>query len=61
MSQKARPKESPVLSKPSHKRDDPDQSRRFLEAARKAEADETERGAARAFKAVVKKRKPRKS
>lgn len=38
-------------------RDDPIQSKRFLEAAREAEADETEKGADRAFKAVVGKPK----
>ena len=45
-------------SKPDHKPDDPEQSKRFLEAARKAEADETAKGAERAFKSVVKPRKP---
>ena len=34
--------------------DDPEQSRRFLEAARKAEADETAKGADRAFKSLAK-------
>lgn len=38
--------------KPEHKPDDPAQYERFLEAARKAEADETEEGADRAFKKV---------
>jgi hypothetical protein len=38
--------------------DDPEQSKRFLEAAKAASADETEKGAGRAFKAVVKPRKP---
>jgi hypothetical protein len=37
--------------------DDPEQSRRFLEAAKKAQADETPKGADRAFKAVVNPRK----
>jgi hypothetical protein len=37
--------------------DDPEQSKRFLEAAKAAGADETEKGAERAFKAVVKPRK----
>ena len=37
-------------------KDDPEQSRRFREAAKAAEADETEAGAKRAFKAVVKPR-----
>lgn len=39
--------------KPSAKRDDPEQSKRFLEAAREAEADETEEGADRAFRKAV--------
>ena len=46
-------------SKP--KPDDPAQYKRFLEAARKAQADETEKGANRAFKKVAlqkKKAKP---
>jgi hypothetical protein len=37
------------------KKDDPEQSKRFIEAARKAEADETENGADRAFKRVSKR------
>jgi hypothetical protein len=41
------------------KQDDPEQSKRFLEAAKKAEADETAKGADKAFKAVVKPRKPK--
>ena len=41
----------PQKSKP--KPDDPAQYKRFLEAAKKAEADETEKGADRAFKSVV--------
>jgi hypothetical protein len=48
----------PQKSKP--KPDDPAQYKRFLEAARKAEADETEEGADKAFKKVVMK-KPTKS
>ncbi len=39
--------------------DDPEQSKRFLEAAKATGADETEKGAAKAFKAVVKARKPK--
>ncbi|MEA2978090.1 MAG: hypothetical protein QOF19_3610 [Alphaproteobacteria bacterium] len=35
------------------KSDDPAQSKRFIEAARKAEADETEEGADKAFKRAV--------
>jgi hypothetical protein len=39
--------------------DDPEQYKRFLEAAKEAVADETAKGAERAFKAVVKPRKPK--
>jgi hypothetical protein len=39
--------------KPAPKPDDPAQSKRFIEAARKAGADETEEGADRAFKKVA--------
>ena len=41
----------------------PDQSKRFIEAAKKAEADETDEGAERAFKKVAGKKpsKPSKS
>jgi hypothetical protein len=42
---------------PAHSADDPEQSKRFLEAAKEAGADETEKGAERAFKAVVRARK----
>jgi hypothetical protein len=45
--------------KPRPKQDDPEQSKRFLEAAKEAEADETKEGAERAFKAVVKPPKPK--
>jgi hypothetical protein len=41
----------PQKSKP--KPDDPAQYKRFIEAARKAEADETKEGADKAFKRVV--------
>ena len=41
------------IEKSKHKPDDPDQSKRFIEAAKKSEADETEKGADRAFKNVV--------
>jgi hypothetical protein len=37
----------------SSKQDDPAQSKRFIEAARKAEADETREEADRAFKKVA--------
>jgi hypothetical protein len=40
---------------PKRERDDPKQSERFIEAAKKAEADESEEGAQRAFKGVVSK------
>jgi hypothetical protein len=40
------------------KPDDPEQSKRFIEAAREAQADETEAGADRAFKKVAKGPKP---
>ena len=46
---KPNPKERP--------QDDPEQSKRFLEGAKAAEADETAKGADKAFKAVVKPRK----
>jgi hypothetical protein len=39
------------------KPDDPAQSKRFIDAAREAEADETEDGAERAFKKVISKPK----
>jgi hypothetical protein len=39
--------------------DDPEQYKRFLEAAEEAGADKTREGADRAFKAVVKPRKPK--
>ena len=41
-------------------RDDPDQSGRFLKAARDAEADETEEGAEKAFRKVTRKTANRK-
>ena len=40
-------------------KDDPEQYNRFLEAAKEAGADETAKGADRAFKAVVQPRKPK--
>jgi hypothetical protein len=46
-------------AQPKRTPDDPEQSKRFLEAAKAAGADETEKGAWRAFKAVVKPRKPK--
>jgi hypothetical protein len=44
-----------MSKKPNPKPDDPEQSKRFIEAAREAEADETEEGADRAFKSVTRK------
>ena len=41
----------------SVKQDDPDQDKRFLEVAKAAEADETAKGADKAFRSVVKPRK----
>jgi hypothetical protein len=44
------------MTKPQQRtQDDPAQSKRFIEAAREAEANETEKGADRAFKKVVPK------
>jgi hypothetical protein len=43
--------------KPNPKPDDPEQSKRFVDAAREAEADETEEGADRAFKKIRPSRK----
>jgi hypothetical protein len=42
-----------MTRKPDHKPDDAEQSKRFIEAARKAEADETKEGADKAFKKVA--------
>lgn len=39
--------------KPERKPDDPEQSKRFIEAAVTAEADETEKGADKAFKKII--------
>jgi hypothetical protein len=48
-----------LAEKPKPEQDDPEQSKRFLEAAKAVGADETEKGAERAFKSVVKPRKPK--
>jgi hypothetical protein len=45
--------------KPTAPQDDPEQSKRFIEAAKAAGADDTPKGAEKAFKAVVKPRKPK--
>ena len=48
------------MAKPARKHtpkhDDPNEYERFLETAKKVEADETEEGAERAFKKVVSKK-----
>jgi hypothetical protein len=44
---------------PTTHQDDPEQYKRFLEAAKEAEADETAKGADKAFRSVVKPRKPK--
>jgi hypothetical protein len=49
------PKADPKKGKP----DDPEQSKRFLEAAKAAGADETEKGADSAFRSVAKKKRPK--
>ncbi len=54
----------PIKQKPkTREQDDPKQSKRFLEAAREVEADETEEGADRAFRKAVnqprRQKKPR--
>jgi hypothetical protein len=41
-----------MARKPDRKPDDPAQSKRFIEAAREAKADETETGADRAFRKI---------
>jgi hypothetical protein len=43
--------------KPERKPDDPEQYKRFLEAAKEAQADETEKGADKAFKTIASPRK----
>ena len=42
-----------MSQKPKQQPDDLEQSKRFLEAAREAEADETEEGTNRAFRQVA--------
>jgi hypothetical protein len=51
-------KNAPVRRKSAPKPDDPAQSKRFIDAAREAQADETDEGANQAFKKVA--RPPRK-
>jgi hypothetical protein len=50
-----------MADKPKPKPDDPAQYKRFLEAAREAEADETEKGADKAFKKIASPKKDRPS
>lgn len=47
-----------MTEKSKPKPDDPEQYKRFREAAKAAGADETEKGADRAFKKVVSKARP---
>jgi len=54
-------KERAIKRKPNRGEDNPTQSKRFLEAAREAEADESEEGADRAFKKVAIKRGAKRS
>jgi hypothetical protein len=49
-----------MTRKPTPKSDDPAQSKRFIEAARNAKADETREGADRAFRKVAKPPKSKK-
>ncbi len=49
-----------MSKKQERKPDDPAQYKRFVEAAHKAEADETEEGADRAFKKVALPKKAKK-
>jgi len=46
-----------MTDKPERKPDDPAQYKRFVEAAREAEADETKEGADRAFNKVVSRKR----
>ena len=46
--------------RPDHPQDDPEQYKRFLEAAKEAGADETSKAADKAFRSVVKPRPSKK-
>lgn len=49
-----KPKEGAAVGrKPAPKPDDPAQSKRFIDAAREAKADESEEGADRAFRKIA--------
>ena len=52
-------KDDPKKTPPPKTADDPEQYKRFLEAAKEAGADETAKGADKAFRSVVKPRKPK--
>jgi hypothetical protein len=58
-SDKTRARSETAETRKAARPDDAEQSRRFVEAAKAAEADETPKGAEKAFKAVVKPRKPK--
>lgn len=47
-----------MTQKTKPKPDDPEQYKRFLEAAKEAEADETEKGADKAFTKVARSKVP---
>ena len=47
------------MTKKERPKDDPEQSKRFIDAAKEAGADETEAGADRGFKKVSQKSKER--
>ena len=49
--------EARIMTDKDRKPDDPVQSKRFIESAREAEADETEKGADKAFKKIVGKKR----
>jgi hypothetical protein len=44
-----------MTRKPDRRPDDPEQSKRFIDAAKEAGADETEKAADKAFKSVARK------
>jgi hypothetical protein len=48
-----------MTKKPARKHDDPEQSKRFVEAAKEVGAAETEKGADNAFKKVAAPPKPK--
>jgi hypothetical protein len=57
VSRTTKPKEGAAVGrKPAPKPDDPAQSKRFIDAAREAGADETDQGADRAFKRIAQRK-----